>query len=85
MAKQIQTRVGDVLILQTAKSYTVFAVGRVSKDGQRDFDSEPNVQHVSDSEAAFAAARALRAPGRRILLRDLDTGEWSEVSSPPET
>jgi hypothetical protein len=77
----MQTCIGDVLILKTAKSYTVFAVGRVSKDGQLDLEHEPNVQHVSDSALATAAAKALLEPGRRILLRDLDIEEWSEVSS----
>ena len=81
MVKHIQTRVGDVLILQTAKSYTIFALGRVSKDGQRDFDGDPNVQHVSDRDAALVAAKALLVAGRRILLRDLDSGEWSEFSN----
>jgi hypothetical protein len=76
MVKHTQTRVGDVLILQTAKSYT-FALGRVSKDGQRDFDGDPNVQHVSERDAALVAAKALLVAGRRILLRDLDSGEWS--------
>ena len=80
MVKHIQTRVGDVLILKTAKSYTIFALGRVSKDGQSDFDSDPNVQHVSNRDAALIGAKALLAAGRRILIRDLDTGEWSEIS-----
>jgi hypothetical protein len=80
MVKHIQARVGDVLILKTAKSYTIFALGRVSTNGQRDFDRDPNVQHVSDRDAALIAAKALLATGRRILLRDLDTGEWSEIS-----
>jgi hypothetical protein len=79
MVRHIQTHAGDVLILKTAKSYTVFALGRVSRDGQRDFDGDPNVQHASDRDAALVAARALIAAGRRILLRDLDTGEWSEM------
>jgi hypothetical protein len=73
--------VGDVLILRTAKSYTVFAVGRVSKDGQRDFAGAPNVQHASRREEALTVAKALLVPGRRILAQDLDTGEWSELPS----
>jgi hypothetical protein len=56
----------------------IFALGRVLKDGQRDFDKDPNVQHVSDRDAALVAAQALLVPGRRILLRDLDIGEWCE-------
>jgi hypothetical protein len=81
MVKHIQTRVGDVLVLLTAKSYTVLAVGQVLKDGQRDFDGIPNIQHVSDRDAALSAAKALLLPGRRILLRNIDTGEWSEISN----
>jgi hypothetical protein len=81
MVRHIQTRVGDVLILQTARSYTIFALGRVSRDGQHDFSGDPNVQHVSDRDAALVAAKALLIAGRRILLRDLDSGEWSEISN----
>jgi hypothetical protein len=58
-----------------------FAVGRVSKDGQCDFDGEPNVQHTRRRDEALTVAKALLVPGRRILVQDLDTGEWSAVSS----
>jgi hypothetical protein len=47
----------------------------IQKDGQHDFSGDPNVQHVSDSDAALVAAKALLMAGRRILLRDLDSGE----------
>jgi hypothetical protein len=77
----MSTRAGDVLILLTAKSYTVFAVGRVSKDGQCDFDGEPNVQYTRRRDEALDVANALLVPGRRILVQDLDTGVWSDVSS----
>jgi hypothetical protein len=59
---------------QIAKSYTVFAVGRVSKDGQCDFDGEPNVQYTRRRDEALHVANALLVPGRRILVQDLDTG-----------
>jgi hypothetical protein len=75
------THVGDVLILLTAKSYTVFAVGRVLKDGQCGFEGQPNVQYLRRRDEALTIAKALLVPGRRILVKDLDTGEWSEVSS----
>jgi hypothetical protein len=55
----MSTREGDVLILLTAKNYTVFAVGRVSKDGQCDFDWEPNVQHTRRRDEALTVAEAL--------------------------
>ena len=78
---RMSTRAGDVLILLTAKSYTVFAVGQVSKDGQCDFDGEPNVQYTRRRDEALTVANALLVPGRRILVQDLDTGKWSDVSS----
>ena len=37
MAKRIPTQRGDVLILQTAKSFTIYAVGTVFEDGQQEF------------------------------------------------
>jgi hypothetical protein len=37
----IPTKIGDVLILRTANSsYGTHAAGRVSKDGQQDFENE---------------------------------------------
>jgi hypothetical protein len=80
MGKPIATRVGDVLILLTEKSFTVYAVGQVSKDGQQDFH-EGSVKHETDRAAAVAAAKALLAPGRRILLRNLDADDWSEITN----
>ena len=79
MAKRIPTQLGDVLILRTTKSYTVYVVGRVSKDGQQDFGSEKDVKHESDYDTAVAQARALVAQGRRIFLRNIDADDWSEI------
>jgi hypothetical protein len=81
MTKRVPSQPGDVLILLTEHSFTIYAVGRVSKEGQEDFHSEENVKYETDRDAAVAAAKALAAPGRRILLRNLDTGHWSEISS----
>ena len=80
MAKGIPTHLGDVLILQTTRTYTVHAVGRVSRDGQQDFGREANVEYEIDYTAAVARAKALVLPGRRIFFRDLDTGDWNEIS-----
>jgi hypothetical protein len=82
MAKRIPTQRGDVLILQTATSFTVYAIGTVFEDGQQEFYRQAqHVKHVSDRAVAVAGAKALVAPGRRIFLRNIDTDEWSEIST----
>jgi len=80
MAKRIPTQVGDVLILRTDKSFTMHVVGLVSADGQQDFQGQLNLQSIVDRAVAVAAAKVLVARGRRIFFRNLDTGEWSEIS-----
>jgi hypothetical protein len=81
MATRIPTRIGDVLILATGKTFSTCAVGRISKDGQQDFRGQTNVKYVSGHPAAVAEARALVAAGRRILFRNIDDmGDWSEIS-----
>jgi type IV secretory pathway ATPase VirB11/archaellum biosynthesis ATPase len=70
---------GDVLILGTAKSFEVYAVGRVVRDGQQDFPGEAGVTYSCVRVTAEAVAKAIVAPGHRIHFRDLDTGEWSEI------
>jgi hypothetical protein len=81
MTKRVPSQPGDVLILLTEHSFTIYAVGRVSKEGQQDFHSEEDVKYETDRDTAVAAAKALGAPGRRIFLRNLDAGHWSEISS----
>ena len=61
MANRIPTELGDVLILQTKQSYTIYAVGRVSRDGQQDFGSEKDVKYETDYRAAVARAKTLEA------------------------
>jgi hypothetical protein len=78
-ATRIPTEIGDVLILKTTQSYTVYAVGRVSESGQQDFGGEAKPTHLNDYGAAVAPAKALVATGGRIFLRNLDTGAWSEI------
>lgn len=80
LSKSIPTRVGDVLILHTDHSFAIYALGLVSEDGQQAFDTGVGVEYVSDHTAAVAKAKALVLPGRRIFLRNLDTGDWSEIS-----
>jgi hypothetical protein len=79
MAKDIPTQPGDVLILQTTQSYTICAVGRVSRDGQQDFSNEKDVKYENDYGAAVAQAKTLVAKGRRVFLRNIDADDWSEI------
>lgn len=79
--QRISTQVGDVLILQTNKSFTIYAVGLVTKEGQQDFCGQFNVTHVPDRAAAMVEAKALLVPGRRIVLCNMDTNDWSEISN----
>jgi hypothetical protein len=81
MVKHVSTQRGDVLILWTDQSFIVYAVGQVINDGQQDFRAQTNVKYVRDRSAAVAEAKALVVPGRRIFLRNLDTGDWSEISN----
>jgi len=77
----IPTQIGDVLILRTNnRTLSIHAVGPVAKDGQQDFERQRNVKYLGGDIAAMAEARALVEPGRRIFLRNIDTGEWSEIS-----
>ena len=80
MGERIPTHRGDVLILWTAQSYSVHAVGRVSMDGQQDFrSSEASLKYKVDHAAAIAQAKALVLPGGRIFFRNIDTGDWNEI------
>jgi hypothetical protein len=81
MAKQIPTHVGDVLILQTTRSYSIHAVGRVSKDGQQDLGNEADVKYETDYAVAVTQAKALVVPGRRMFFRNIDTDAWHEISN----
>jgi hypothetical protein len=81
MAEHVPTQVGDVLILRTDRTFSVHAVGRVSKDGQQEFRGQADVKYVGDLAAALAEARDLLVPGRRIFLLDMDSGKWSEISN----
>jgi hypothetical protein len=78
---RIPSTIGDVLMLRTTQTFTIFAVGLIAKDGQQDFaGGRSGVAHTTDMEGAVAVARSLRRPGQRIFLLDIDDGEWSEIS-----
>ncbi len=79
MVERIPTQPGDVLILSTDQSFTVYAVGLVTKDGQQEFDTHMSVKYDRARRAAVADAKALVVPGRRIYVRNIDTGAWSEI------
>jgi hypothetical protein len=81
MAKRIPTHIGDVLILLTTQSYTIYGVGRVSREGQQDLGNQTDITYANDHAAAVAEAKALVAPGRKIFLQNIDTNDWSEISS----
>jgi hypothetical protein len=80
---KLPTQPGDVLILRTKKSFTVYAVGSVSHAGQQDFHDRQEVLYFPGQDAALDAAKTLIAPGGRIYLLDLDTAEGSEMSNSP--
>jgi hypothetical protein len=80
MATIIPTRVGDVLILETRKSFTIYVVGLITKDGQQSFHDRTNQDNVKTRTAAVACAKTLVKPGRRIFLQNIDTGSWSELT-----
>ena len=73
------TKIGDVLVLRTRQSYTVYAVGAVARSGQQDFGHNEAVTHVESHKDAVTMAATLVAPGGRIYLFDVDAAEWSEI------
>lgn len=80
MLPPMPTRVDDVLILSTAQSFTIYAVGQVSKDGQQGFDAAMSVKYVTTETAARAEAQALAKAKGRIFLRNIDTRKWADIS-----
>ena len=78
MTGKIPTQIGDVLIV-TTEAGTIRAVGAIHKDDQQDFSGQISPSYVSGRAAAEAQAKALVTPGRRIYLRNKDTGDWNEI------
>jgi hypothetical protein len=80
VTRQWPTEIGDVLILRTSRSYTVYAVGSVVTAGQHDFSHSEQVRHVLTHAEAVTTARAMVASGGRIYLLDIDTAVVTEKS-----
>ena len=80
MDQQMATRIGDVLILSTAHSFTLHIAGRITTDEQQDFHMQTGVEHVVERAAAIAMARRMVAPEGRVFLRNIDSNEWSLIS-----
>jgi hypothetical protein len=80
MTERTPTQRGDVLILRTDHSFTLHAVGQVTRDGQEDFATHVNVRYATDHATAVTEAKALAGPGQRIFFRHLDSGDWSVIS-----
>jgi len=79
MSEPMPTIPGDVLIVETTRTYTIYAIGRVSQHGQKDFSNDMNVKHETDHTAAVAEAKALGVQNGRIFLLNIDTDEWSQI------
>jgi hypothetical protein len=75
----IPTQRGDVLILRTAKAFTINAVGQVESDGQQDFHGQTNTKYIHDRREAEMFASALAKPSGRVFVRNIDTAEWFEI------
>jgi hypothetical protein len=73
--------VGDVLILWTSETYTIYAVGRVRRTGQCDFQGQDNVKHLTSWTTAIEAARTIARARGRIHIVNIDTGRWSEIGA----
>jgi len=71
----LPTELGDVLILRSTESYTVYAVGAVVQSGQADFGHQTDVCHVTTHADAVRRAHAVVAPNGHIYLVDIDTQE----------
>ena len=79
VTKPIPSRPGDVLVLSTTQSFTIYAVGLVDAEGQQDFGRPADVTYISDLAEAMAEAKRQCAAGCRIFLVNVDTSQWKEV------
>jgi hypothetical protein len=80
--KTPQTQIGDVLILQTGASFTIYAVGLVERMDQVDFQGQDpsRLSHVPDYAGAVTFAKTLLAANGRVFVRNIDSDRWSEVA-----
>jgi hypothetical protein len=69
IVKRIPTHIGDVLILETTQSYTIYGVGKVSKDDQQDFGSQTAITYADDRASAVIQAKGLVAQGSEDFLQ----------------
>jgi hypothetical protein len=77
------TRRGDVLILVTTQTFTMYAVVTVGADGQQDFGTGISGGHFSELTAAVKRAKGLTGPGGSVYLVNIDTGDWRMMSAAP--
>ena len=59
-AQPIPTQVGDVLVLWTSQTFTVYAVGQAAKNAPQDSATQRNVRYVNDRVTAVRRAAASR-------------------------
>lgn len=76
MANPMPTEIGDPLILHNS-SIPEHAIGTISEVGQQTLKA--NISHERGRAAAEATARTLVMPGRRIYIKNTDTGAWAEL------
>jgi hypothetical protein len=76
MADPMPTEIGDVLILHN-NSVPTHAIGTISEVGQQTLTT--NMSHERGRAAAEVTARILAKPGRRIYIKNTDTGHWAEL------
>ena len=60
---------------------SIHAIEVVTKTGQQDFRGQVQVKYVRNDEEALTEARGMCIPGRRIFILDIDSGDWSQISS----
>jgi hypothetical protein len=70
-----------LILLHAAKGFTINVVGRVTDDGQQDCHHQTPAKYIHDRREAQTFARALAKPSGRVVFRNIDTAEWSEIPS----
>ena len=78
MTGEIPTKFGDVLIL-TRPSSSLHFVCPVAADGQQGITADHHT--ITARDEAVATAQSLVVPEGRVFLRDLDSGEWDQISN----
>ena len=78
MTGEIPTKFGDVLILAWASNSLHF-VCPVAAEGQQGITGDRHT--ITGRDEAVATAQSLVVPEGRVFLRDLDSGEWDQISN----